>query len=133
MSKAVLVMEMPKRCEDCPLINVNYIQCYAQRLVPPGSYYKYDGLRVDRTTKPEWCPLHPLPEPNEGGHDMGRLTEKDDQGNWWLKGVRWQDLREGAVITRNTYEMIYGVLYKLLGYEETGLSPDQFEEILAEE
>ena len=31
---------------------------------------------------------------------MQRLTEKDDLGNWCLKGVRWEQLREGQVITK---------------------------------
>lgn len=28
---------------------------------------------------------------------MQRLTEKDDLGNWCLKGVRWEQLRAGQV------------------------------------
>lgn len=30
---------------------------------------------------------------------MKRLTEKDDQGNWCLKGIRWEQLHEGQDIT----------------------------------
>jgi hypothetical protein len=56
---------------------------------------------------------------------MERLTQKDEQGNWFIRGLRWGDTYPGAVITRNTYERIYGVSNKLLDYEDTGLAPDE--------
>ena len=58
MSKAILILDMPKTCEDCQLRNFN--QCY--------------GLPLDRTIIEEWdgedvfkkrnhiCPLKPLPQ-----------------------------------------------------------------------
>ena len=55
---------------------------------------------------------------------MRRLTEKDDLGNWCLKGVRWEQLRTGQVITEEVSERLYGVLCKLKDYEDTGCSPD---------
>lgn len=53
-----------------------------------------------------------------------RLTEKDDLGNWCLKGVRWEQLREGQVITKEVSERLYGALCKLKDYEDTGCIPD---------
>ena len=35
---------------------------------------------------------------------MGRLTVKDKQGYWTLKGVPWKDLCEGKGITKNIQE-----------------------------
>lgn len=58
---------------------------------------------------------------------MKRLTEKDDLGNWCLKGVRWEQLRAGQVITKEVSERLYGVLCKLKDYEDTGCSPDDVE------
>lgn len=58
-----------------------------------------------------------------------RLTEKDDQGNWCLKGVRWEQLREGQVITKDVAEKLYGALCKLKDYEDTGCSPDDVERL----
>lgn len=55
---------------------------------------------------------------------MSRLTEKDEQGNWALKGVPWKSLHEGQVITKDVQERIYGALFKLMEYEDIGLSPD---------
>ena len=39
---------------------------------------------------------------------MTRLTVKDTQGNWALKGVRWEELREGKVITKEMRERLFG-------------------------
>lgn len=58
---------------------------------------------------------------------MKRLTEKDNNGNWRLKGLRWEAVRGGAVLTREVSQKIYGALCKLLDYEETGLDPDEIE------
>ena len=54
---------------------------------------------------------------------MKRLTEKDDLGNWCLKGVRWEQLRAGQVITKEVGEKLYGALCKLRDYEDTGCNP----------
>lgn len=55
---------------------------------------------------------------------MERLTEKDEQGNWCLKGVPWEHLQEGQVITKSLRERLYGALGKLMEYEDTGLTPE---------
>ena len=58
-----------------------------------------------------------------------RLTEKDENGNWRVKGIQWQDIYEGKVITKELYERMYGAFYKLLQYEETELDPEKLEAI----
>lgn len=58
-----------------------------------------------------------------------RLTETDSQGNWALKGVKWKYLRKGAVIKEQTAERLYGAVAKLRDYENTGLTPEQIEEM----
>ena len=60
---------------------------------------------------------------------MMRLTNHDDQGNWSLKGVKWENLYEGAVIDKKTYERLYTALWRLKDYEDTGLNPDRIEEL----
>lgn len=61
--------------------------------------------------------------------ENSRLIETDNCGNWALKGVKWEDLYKGAVITQKTYEKMYGALFKLKDYENTGLTPGQIEEM----
>lgn len=63
---------------------------------------------------------------------MVRLTEKKDNSNWCLKDVPWDDLKPGAVITKKTWEKLYGALWKLKDYEETGLMPNEVTALNAE-
>lgn len=60
---------------------------------------------------------------------MERLTQKDEQGNWSLRGVPWESLYEWQVITRELHDRLYGALWKLMEYEDTGLSPEEVEEV----
>ena len=60
---------------------------------------------------------------------MERLTQIDDFGNWSLKGVPWKDLYSGNEITTNVEERIYAALCKLKDYEESGLTPEQVQEL----
>ena len=60
---------------------------------------------------------------------MGRLTEKDECGNWCLKGVAWSQLHAGSVITKKVSVKLYGALCKLKDYEDTGLSPEDVERL----
>ena len=60
---------------------------------------------------------------------MKRLTQKDEQGNWSLRGVLWESLHEGRVITKELQERLYGALWKLMEYEDTGLTPEQVEDV----
>ena len=58
-----------------------------------------------------------------------RLTEKTDSGNWCLRDVPWSELKPGAVLTKKTWEKLYGALWKLKDYEDTGLSPEEVESV----
>lgn len=60
---------------------------------------------------------------------MKRLTQKDEQGNWSLRGVLWESLHEGQVITKELRERLYGALWKLKDYEDTGLTPNEVEQL----
>ena len=50
-----------------------------------------------------------------------------------LKGVPWIELQENARITKETAQKIYGALAKLKDYEETGLTPEEVENIVKTE
>ena len=58
-----------------------------------------------------------------------RLTEKDDLGHWFLKGLEWGQLREGKVITKAVAQKLYGALCKLKDYEYTGCNSDDVERL----
>uniref|UniRef100_UPI004056ECB3 hypothetical protein n=1 Tax=Acetatifactor sp. TaxID=1872090 RepID=UPI004056ECB3 len=61
---------------------------------------------------------------------MANLIEKDDLGNWNVKGLPWKNLYVGQVITREVHEKLYGCLWKLMEYEDTGLTPEQVESLV---
>lgn len=58
-----------------------------------------------------------------------RLTEKKDNGHWILKDVSWDELKPGVVLTKEIWEKLYGALWKLKDYEDTGLSPKEVERV----
>lgn len=60
---------------------------------------------------------------------MNKLIEKDDCGNWGVKGIAMEDLIPGAIITQKTYEKVYAALWKLMEYEDTELDPEEVERI----
>ena len=60
---------------------------------------------------------------------MRKLTQRDGQGNWCLKGVKWEQLHAGSVITKDVAEKLYGALCKLKDYENTDLSPEEVERV----
>ena len=56
---------------------------------------------------------------------MNRLTQKDKQGNWCLRGVKWEKIHTGQMITTEVCDKLYGALWKLMEYEDTGLTPEE--------
>ena len=53
MSKSILIMDTPKNCDECPLVNSLYF----------GVWCNSTGKELEDThTKPDWCPLSLLPE-----------------------------------------------------------------------
>ena len=61
MSKAIIVMNMPKKCGNCPI---------CQGIARDGDYVcsiqdedgNERGWNDGGYSKPDWCPLKPLPE-----------------------------------------------------------------------
>lgn len=78
MAKAVLVMDMPERCADCPLscplrnsphAKNSYACCYLTlKDISKTDYYD---------KKPDWCPLRELPEYKKQFSDNGNTIEKN--------------------------------------------------------
>lgn len=61
--------------------------------------------------------------------DEGFVTETDENGNWCVHGIRWNELHVGQVITEELCSNLYGALSKLRDYEESGLQPDEVEKL----
>ena len=59
MAKAVLVMDMPDRCNDC----------YAVHMSQNGKFCRAAKEHLQpKAERPDWCPLRELPEKKETVH-----------------------------------------------------------------
>lgn len=69
MPKAVLIMNMPEKCADCPLrdsVKKGYVICFSTlESLSETDYYD---------KKPDWCPLRELPEKKETVHSQECYT-----------------------------------------------------------
>lgn len=73
MSKAVLIVEMPGRCMDCPLEFGVEGQIMANIC---RGYEKY-RFNPDHSKKPDWCPLREVPEKIEIDRMRQEAIEND--------------------------------------------------------
>ena len=69
MSKAILVMDMPESCFYCDCCHIK--DYYYRRKIYDEKFCGIENMEVtfyhdqayyDNYTKPDWCPLKPLPE-----------------------------------------------------------------------
>lgn len=54
---------------------------------------------------------------------MYRLTQKEASGRWQVKEIPWEGLKDGAILTKEASQKLYGCLCKLKDYEDTEMSP----------
>ena len=73
MSKAILVIDMPKMCKECPV-------CESYEIIPSIEEHScmVDRTNVDPYDKPKWCPLKPAPEEQDIWYD--------DESSDWERG-----------------------------------------------
>ena len=69
MNKAVLVINTPENCGQCPCYDTLFEMCR----------YKYKDVIVAKT-RPDWCPLKPLPEEDNREHLLE--WSRGYQGGW---------------------------------------------------
>lgn len=60
---------------------------------------------------------------------MIRLTQNDEQGRWCVRGISWDEIQPGGVISREVWETAYACFCKLKDYENTGLDPGEVEDM----
>lgn len=59
MSKSVLVMDTPEKCDDCNIRQINLAWCQVAR---KSTSHHPSGKPMDERKRPDWCPLKPMPE-----------------------------------------------------------------------
>ena len=59
MGKAILVIDMPSRCGECPIC-----ASYAESAWSPRDYWcpVMENKDVNPNNKSDWCPLKPIPK-----------------------------------------------------------------------
>lgn len=57
MNKAIVVIDMPNSCDECPLFGSFYSDLCCKALNKRGINYPYP-----KDFRQDWCPLKPLPE-----------------------------------------------------------------------
>ena len=83
MSVIVMGMQMPKRCFECPIIDAtDGFWCSAA----DKDLRKEHGINL---SKPDWCPLRPLPEKHGRLIDGDELADGCDDPHWcrWLSEI----------------------------------------------
>ena len=66
MSKAILVMDMPSACKDCPLrVSIDESICVKTlKDITDKEYFEQ---------RPDWCPLRPAPEKRHSNDNLMEL------------------------------------------------------------
>ena len=77
--KAVLVIDMPNRCSECPLCYKG--ENYWGDIVSAECQMQYKGY-VALNEKPYWCPLRPLPQKKDVPPNYGMMVG-DPRGEGW--------------------------------------------------
>ena len=76
MSKSVFVIDTPKTCVDCIFCqeygigSKKYAYCYVTNGDSENDMKPIDCIYGYRQSKPDWCPLKPLPEKSTTENDM---------------------------------------------------------------
>lgn len=76
MSKAILVIDMPRDCPMCPVAHYNKLDEFTGCDVVAGKRYAMtteEGY-AETTTKPSWCPLKPMPK---------KIIETENNKTYW--------------------------------------------------
>ena len=82
MAKAVLVMDMPKSCGECPFCR-GLNECKVKKYLVRDRLFTIFTVdaQIMEGGKPSWCPLRALPERET------EMTDADDLGNDYVRGT----------------------------------------------
>lgn len=82
MAKAVLVVDMPERCDKCLLLlKIPQKDGLALCLARPTNGQEEYNPKHEKSWRPDWCPLRELPEKKETNYYMNN-KEKGIVEDW---------------------------------------------------
>ena len=59
MSKGIIVLDVPKQCDQCPIRHPGLAHCQITRR---STSHTSAGKPMDQKKRPKWCPIRPMPE-----------------------------------------------------------------------
>lgn len=68
MSKAVLIMDMPRGCLNCRFLRIDGEHCGV--IESCGALETAMPVDIEKYDKPDWCPLRELPEKQKADTDL---------------------------------------------------------------
>lgn len=91
MSKAILVIDMPRYCNECPIC-----ASYQTGAFSPREYWcvASENIGVDPDKKPDWCPLRPLPEKKIIWHIDERSNKERGYNDCLCDIIGWKQYKE---------------------------------------
>lgn len=80
MAKGIIVMEIPEKCEDCPL--ARYVTLNDRFCCITGK-----NVYIEQMFRhPDWCPVHPMPQRKEvmgyGNYSLLDFERRGRQVGW---------------------------------------------------
>lgn len=85
MNKAILVIDMPESCGECPI-------CEVWEAIPSCEEYYCNVAKNDNVypyKKPDWCPLKPMPRMRFTyiNHDSESIADYNDGWNNCIRKI----------------------------------------------
>lgn len=59
MSKGIIVVNIPKKCNDCPIRHPGIAKCL---VTGKSTSHTEKGRPMNERKRPSWCPIRPMPD-----------------------------------------------------------------------
>lgn len=59
MSKGIIVVDVPERCDDCPIRHMGLAWC---NVAQKSTSHTAGGKPMNERKRPDWCPIQPMPK-----------------------------------------------------------------------
>lgn len=59
MSKGIIVVDIPKKCDDCQLRHPGLAKCL---ITEKSTSHTKTGKTLNEKKRPDWCPIRPIPD-----------------------------------------------------------------------
>ena len=103
INKSVLVIDTPESCRTCPLHYVEFGDNDIFGTAHCGFKQEYIDYHYNANTKPDWCPLSPLPPYKDLAEYINNATYAINSALAYQYAQGWNNCRE-EILKGNTNE-----------------------------